>query len=447
MVYWTIIFIFVVNYTKTQEMDKEIIKRLIIEKQEEIASTRLVKRPIKLESTANYVFVGLRRAGKSYLMYQHIQDLVCSKQISIKEVLYINFEDERIASIKAEELGLLLDAYKEMFDAKPFIFLDEIQNIYGWEKFARRLSDAKYRVFITGSNAQMLSKDIYTTLGGRYVAYEVFPFSFCEYLQYHGIVLNKNWEYTNTETKVFKLFHSYFYYGGFAEIFAMTDKRGWLNSLYQKILLGDIISRNEIRNENAIRVLVKKLAESVMQPSSLSRIKNIVDSTGTTISRNTLTDYLHYLTDACLVFGISNYSDKLSDKETIKKRYFFDNGLLNNFLIDPETKLIENLVAIDLKKKYGDGLFFYHKNVEVDFFIPNEHRAIQVSYSMANHATRQREVSALLKLSDVYRIDRLEIITFNQASSWIENGKKIEVIPIWKWLLINTKNTPPPPPK
>jgi predicted AAA+ superfamily ATPase len=215
----------------------------------------------------------------------------------------------------------------------------------------------------------------------------------------------------------------------------LNDKRGWLNSLYQKILLGDIISRNDIRNENAIRILVKKLAESVMQPSSLSRIKNVVDSTGTTIARNTLTDYLQFLTDAYFVFGISNFSDKLSAKETFKKRYFFDNGLLNNFLFDPETKLLENLVAIDLKKKYGDELFFYNKNVEVDFFIPRERRAIQVSYSIDNDKTRQREISALLKLSEVYQLHRLEIVTFNEKTTVQQQGTTIQIIPIWEWLL------------
>jgi len=416
-------------------MEKEIIKRMIAEKQSEIPDIELIKRPVVLEPTANYVFIGLRRAGKSYLMYQHIQDLIHSGQASATDILYINFEDERIASIKSEELGLLLDAYKEMFDSKPLIFLDEIQNIDGWEKFVRRLADSKYRVFITGSNAKMLSKEVYTTLGGRYIVREIFPFSFMEYLTYHNVVLNKNWEYTDLRTQVVKLFRDYFYWGGFAELFAINDKRSWINSLYQKIILGDIILRNGIRNENAIRVLAKKLAESVMQPSSLSRIKNIVDVTGTSISRNTLVDYLQFLTDACLVFGISNFSDKLSDKETFKKRYFFDNGLLNNFLFDAETKLLENLVAIDLKKRYGENLFFYNKNVEVDFFIPKERLAVQVSYSIADDLTRQREITALLKLSKVYNLNKLEIVTFDEEATLQEKEATIRVIPIWKFLL------------
>ena len=134
------------------------------------------------------------------------------------------------------------------------------------------------------------------------------------------------------------------------------------------------------------------------------------------------------------MFGISNYSDKLSDKETFKKRYFFDNGLLNNFLFDPETKLLENIVAITLKKHYGDELFFYNKNIEVDFFMPSEKRAIQVSYSIADDATKQREIKALIKLSEVYATKKMEIITWDEESTIQENDKTIEIIPVWKWL-------------
>lgn len=416
-------------------MEKRVIKSLIIEKQNEILNIELIERPLQLEEAANYVFVGLRRAGKSYLLYQHIQNLIKTKQASIEDILYINFEDERISSVKVEELNLFIESYNEMFDGKPIIYLDEIQNVDGWEKFARRLADSKYRVFITGSNAKMLSKEMHTTLGGRFIAKEVFPFSFREYLTFNQITLDRNWEYGNIRPQVVKLFHDYFYFGGFAESFPLKDKRSWLNSIYQKILLGDVISRNDIRNENAIKVLVKKLAESVMQPSSLTRIKNIIDSTGTTISRNTLVDYLQLLEDAYLVFGISNYSDKLSDKETFRKRYFFDNGLLNNFLFDPETKLLENIVAIKLKQQYGDDLFFYNKNIEVDFFIPSEHRAIQVSYSIADDLTKQREIKALIKLSEVYATEKMEIITWDEESTIQENERTIEIIPVWKWLL------------
>ena len=155
-------------------MEKRVIKSLIIEKQNEIPTMEIMPRKLELEETCNYVFVGLRRAGKSYLMFQHIQELLLKKEVRIEEILYINFEDERIADIKVEELGLIVEAYHELYSYKPRIYLDEIQNIKGWEKFVRRLADSKYRIFITGSNAQMLSKEIYTTLGGRFIAKEIY---------------------------------------------------------------------------------------------------------------------------------------------------------------------------------------------------------------------------------------------------------------------------------
>ncbi|GHV11592.1 hypothetical protein AGMMS49938_02540 [Fibrobacterales bacterium] len=417
-------------------MEKQIIKSIIAEKQQQIAEIELVKRPLNLEPSLNYVFIGLRRAGKSYLMYQHIQELVRSKQATMENILYINFEDERLAPIKAKDLGMLLDCYKEMYNGKPIIFLDEIQTVVGWEKFARRLADSKYKVFVTGSNAQMLSREIYTTLGGRFIAQEVYPFSFREYLSFHSVVLHKNWEYKDSRLQVVKLFGNYFQYGGFAETFDLQDKREWMNSLIQKILLGDVIFRNEIRNENALRVLIKKLSESVMQPSSLARIKNVLDTAGASIARGTLVDYLQFLTDAYLIFGISNFSDKLSQKETFKKRYFYDNGLLNNFLFDPKAKLLENIVAIALKKKYADDLYFYHKNIEVDFFIPKENQAVQVAYSLSDDLTREREIKALLKLSRFHPLTQLEIITYDDEETVVKkNGLVIQIIPIWKWLL------------
>lgn len=421
-------------------MEKRVIKSLIVEKQNEIPTMEVMPRKLLLEDTCNYVFVGLRRAGKSYLMFQYIQELLSKGDARIEDILYINFEDERIADIKAEELGLIIEAYHELYSGKPRIYLDEIQNINGWEKFARRLADSKYHVFITGSNAQMLSREIYTTLGGRFIAKEVYPFSFSEYLRYHHFELPHNWEYNlQVKTEIIKMFESYFYYGGFAETFPLKDKRSWLNSLFQKILLGDVIARNDIRNENAIRLVIKKLAESVMQPLALARILGVVKSAGRSLSYNTLVDYLQYINDAYLLFGISNYTDKLSEKESIKKRYFFDNGLLNTFIIEPESKLLENMVAIELKKKYGEEVFYYNRNVEVDFYIPPVNMAIQVSLSLSQSDTREREVRALVKMGQTYNLEKLQIITWEEDNIIEEGNLTIEILPLWKWIVWSEK--------
>lgn len=426
-------------------MEKRIIKSIILEKQKEISQLQLQERLIEFDDRASYVLVGIRRAGKSYQMFQDIKRRVSSGKNKIEDCLYINFEDERISSIAAHELGLIIECYNELFENKyPLIYLDEIQNIEGWEKFARRLVDSHYRVIITGSNAKMLSRDIATTLGGRYIIREIFPFSFDEYLEWNNIKPNKNWEF-DTECKIAikKNFDTYFHFGGFAETFSLTNKREWINSLYLKILLGDIVTRNGIRNGNAIRLLAKKLAESIMQPTTQTRLYNILKSIGNNISRNTISEYLSYMSDAYLIFDVTNFTESFSERATNCKRYYFDNGLLNNFLFDNDAKLLENIVAIELIKRYrqsqNDAVFFYNKGVEVDFFVPDAGLAIQVAYSIEDSLTENREVRALKKISQTFDVSDALIITFDEEKIIEYDGFTVNVVPVWKWLLNDVK--------
>ena len=343
------------------------------------------------------------------MMYQDAQNMMKSPGLTQENILYIYFEDERLSDISSDSLGEILDAYFELYpEKKPLIYLDEIQVVYGWEKFARRLADSKYRVMITGSNAKMLSSEIATTLGGRYIPKEVFPFSFREYLEYKGIELDRNWIYDQGAcSQISNTFDHYFTNGGLAESFNLEDKREYLNSLCQKILLGDIVERNKVRNARAFRLLTRKLADSVMQPSSLSRLKHIIDSSGDSISLPILKDYLEYLEESYLFFSIPNMSSSISEQSTIRKRYIVDNGLLNLFLFSGETKLLENIVACKLIRKYRNTpeetqVYYYNKNVEIDFCIPSAKMAIQVSYSLGDDATYRRETGALEKFLNVY---------------------------------------------
>lgn len=418
-------------------MDKNVIKQIILNQQDFIGRIKLQSRNVCFEENANYVLVGIRRAGKSYMLYQHIQHLVANGH-SIEEMLFINFEDERISDIRKEDLYLVLEAYRELFAFQPIIFLDEIQNVEGWEHFARRLADEKYRVFITGSNAHMLSREISSTLGGRYLTKEIRPFSFSEYLEYHNIHLLQHWELSPIRADVVRLFSDYFYYGGLSEVFDIQDKKSWLQSLYQKILYSDIVMRKGVRNERSLRLLIRKLADSVMQPTAIKRLQDILQGDGTKITRDTIGSYLDYLHESYLTFGISSFTDSISQRESIKKRYFYDNGILNLFLFLPETKLLENLVAIKLYNKYGDDLYYYNKNVEVDFCVPNDGLLIQASYRMIDEATRNRKIGALQKLSKFIKPQRCIIVTYDQEEIVQSNDLdvQIEVIPAYKFMLM-----------
>jgi len=172
-------------------MEKDLFKSIIIANQERLVKLTVIKRKFEIEKNANYVITGPRRAGKTYLLYQVIQDNYDAE--TIKKVLYINFEDERLIGLDYKKLNLIIESYQELYSEQPHLFFDEIQNIQNWEKFVRRLADQGYKIFITGSNSTMLSKQIASTLGGRFIIKEILPLSFKEYLVFNAISLKSNY--------------------------------------------------------------------------------------------------------------------------------------------------------------------------------------------------------------------------------------------------------------
>ena len=415
-------------------MTKDLIKYLISYYQDFVSKVSCEERQYELEPNANYVFVGLRRAGKSYLMYQQIHHLL-EQGHSLEEILYFNFEDDRIDALEMADLDLIKLSYEELYDHRPIFFLDEIQNIKGWEKFARRLADTGYRVYITGSNAKMLSSEIATTLGGRYLIQEVYPFSFREYLAFRRIDLNSKNAVYKYRNDIIKAYGEYFRDGGLPETLMMKDKRSWISSLFNKIFFGDLVARHQVRNDFALRIIIRKLAESVKQPSSYNRIANLASTVGKKISVDTVIDYITYLQESWLILPFENIAAKLIDKESNKKYYFIDNGILNLFLIDPVTSLLENQVAIRIRQLYGDRAYFYNQNVEVDFVVYDEGLAFQVAYSLNDPDTEKREVEALIKLNKVLPMRQLTIITKEEEREIMVGEVSIHVVPIWKWLL------------
>lgn len=419
-------------------MDRNVIRTVIADNRAEIPKYKVITRDFTFEEFANYVFVGIRRAGKSCLLYQRIQQLL-AKGTDWDEILYVNFEDERLAGMISADLNLLLEVHLEVYGKKPVLFLDEIQNITGWEKFARRMADTGHRVYIAGSNAKMLSRDIQTTLGGRFIPVDVYPYDFSEYLTANEIdISDSTLLSTEKKAEILRKFNDYFYFGGFPEGARLTAKRDYLTSVYQKIFLGDIAARHTIENTFALRIMFKKLAESVKHPVSYTRLANNVSSTGAKIGTNTIINYVDYARDAWLINSIQNFAGKLVEKETSPKYYFTDNGILNLFLLDGHTSLLENLVLISLLRKYGrsDTVFFYNKGIEVDFYIPDDHTAIQVCYNPGNtDGTLDREVKALLRIKDTLKCSRLLIITRDEEKIIDTGNSHIEVLPVWKWLL------------
>lgn len=419
-------------------MDIEVLKSIIVEGQEVLENIRPVKRVYSMLNCPRCVFVGVRQAGKSYLLYIKALSLIAEGH-DPREMLFMNFDDERLIGYKADNLGMILKAYRSLYNLTPILFLDEIQNVEGWEHFARRLANLKFTVYITGSNAKMLSRDISSVLGGRYMEQSVLPYSFQEYLRANGVELDANWEYGKTEGEVSRCLNSYFQWGGFPESLLFADKRRWLNTLYEKIILGDIILRNNIKKETALRLAVQRLAQNIKNPTSYNRLTNMVKATGVETNVASMIDYVKFCKDACLIFTLENFASKFVEKSTVKKHYFCDNGLLNIFLTDSDTALHENICAVDLYRRSlensDDEVWFYNKEVELDFYLPHRKMGIQACYKLADDATRERETKALASFHRLYGLNDAVIVTYSESGTIQLDGLTIRLFPLATWLL------------
>ena len=425
-------------------MDKQLLKQILRENQLEVERYVVEPRELKFDNFPCRVLVGVRRAGKSYMLYHHIQQMLAEGH-KWDEILYMNFEDERLENFGTEDFNKLLECHQEMYGKRPMLFLDEIQNIDYWHKFARRMADSKHTIFITGSNAKMLSGEVNTTLGGRFMIAEVYPYSFYEFLTVHQVPTGEiDLLTTEGRAKVVRFFDEYLHYGGLPAAALLPAKRNYLSSVYQKIYMGDIIARNKITNVAGIRVLVRKMAESVCRPISYNRINNLLSSVGGKLSLATTIKYVNYCEEAWLLLRLKNYASSLVDKESNCKYYFIDTGILGLFLIDKDTMLLENLVALQLFRIYGhdidrERVFFYLDNYEVDFYIPEDELAIQVAYSLHDEDTRKRETEALLKLPNRLPCSRRLLLTYDEEDTIADKFGVIEVMPVWKWILSTNK--------
>ena len=305
-----------------------------------------------------------------------------------------------------------------------------------WEHAVEYMDVKTYQVFITGSNAKMLSADISTTLGGRFFNKTINPLSFSEFLVFNKIYLKVNWEYSNQRFDIKEKYEEYLQYGGFPELVRYRDKREYLSNIYQKLFYGDVIARYSVSNPQILRLLIKKLAESVNNETSINRIKNLIKSTDIPVGNSTLFEYIEHLNNSFIISEISNYTSKYVERETKKKYYFSDTGLLSLFLMDQDSKLLENQVYVELKRRYQETIYFYKRNIEVDFYIPERKLLIQVSYNIVEEDARKREIKSLVKVMKEENIDSGIIITYDGEERLEIDNKVINIIPAWKWLLL-----------
>ena len=414
-------------------MNHEIIKKVIFDQHQVIKDSVIVDRDIALEKDVNYVLVGLRRSGKTTVLYKRVQDLI-KDGVEWNQIIYINFDDERLLGFNVKDFDDILLVAEELSTKKHYFYFDEIQNIDEWENFAIRVANQGYKVDITGSNAKMLSKEVEAKLGGRYISKEVLPYSFNEYLRASSA---KSDGYSVKDLgQINSLLNDYFVNGGLPESLRFKNKREYVSSVYQKVLYNDIIVHNDVRNENGMKLMIKKIAESVKQNLSYTKIQNIITGIGYKISKDIIIDYCGYCKDAFLLFTIENYFASFLDKNSNPKYYFMDNGILNLFLDDKRSSLLENIVALHLYRNHKESLYYLQGNkVDVDFYLSNSNTAIQVAYSLNDNDVYDREVDNLIEFAKTNENNKLLIVTFDEEQTINVNNKVIEVIPLKKFLL------------
>ena len=413
---------------------KLLLKDIIIDQKHFTTAAKSIPRNFPeryLENNEVIIISGVRRCGKSVLL-QQIRDRMPQKDY------FFNFDDDRLNNFTVDCFQQLYEVFVELYGEQDCFYFDEIQNIPGWERFVRRLYNQGKKVFITGSNARMLSRELGTHLTGCYIAIELYPFSFTEFLTFRGQqALSRQVAGTTGRGEIQAAFNDYLQQGGFP-LYLKSGDHIVLKTLYDNILYKDVMVRNQIVNEREVKELVYFAVSNIGKPLSYTSLAKVIGVKNPTTVKN----YLEYIENTYLLFSLSklDYSVKAQLRNP-KKVYAIDNALISRLgfhFSGEEGRLLENLVYIELRRRGGE--IFYHNNgtAECDFVVREGFRvtqAIQVCYLPEGLGVREREIKGLLSALDAYRLDEGIIVTDSHREELEVAGKKIRFLPAWEWLL------------
>jgi len=394
------------------------------------------------------VVIGMRRAGKTWFCYQKMQELL-GEGVEKNRILYLNFEDDRLLPFAAADFQLILETFYRKFPAyknkRAYLFLDEVQRIEGWEKFVRRVLDTEeMSVWITGSSSKLLSSEIATALRGRSLTTEIFPFSFKEFLNFRKVSPDSARRFGSKSRAVLQnMFGLYVQIGGFPEVQDLDEelRRQVLRNYLDVVILRDVVERYSVSNTGALRTLIRHVMSAPATRFSVNKFYHSLKSQGISCTKNSLYDFLEYLSDAFLVYQAPIYArSERVRRVNPKKIYVIDPGLLaamSYHITGDQGAVLENLVFMHFRRNGVNPEYYLTKSgAEVDFVVSSEgekdRQLIQVCWDITAPETRKREVAGLLEAMKELGLKKGKIVT------WLDedlSDERIEILPAWKWLL------------
>lgn len=421
---------------------KDIIKSVIVEFQQR--DLPIIKRrniAVAFNTPMIVTLIGVRRSGKTYLLYDTIQEVV-KNGVPIENILFINFEDERL-NLQSTDLDLILQAYLELYPDKNlndcYFFFDEIQNVTGWERFVRRIFDSYSKhIFVTGSNSRVLSTEIADALRGRTITYTVYPLSFSEYLNFRDVEYN-----TVTTAQRANITHQALQFiqnGGFPETINLNDdvRIKALQGYFNTMIFRDIVERYKVSDVRVLKYFIKKLFAGIGKPLSINKIYNDLRSLGYKVSNNYLYEFEQHAYAVFLSLSIQRFHySEIKQEKSEKKCFAIDTGLLSAVefsMSENKGKLLENAVLLELIKK-GADVFFFKDKYECDFVyrLGSTLTPMQVAWQLQDDSSYKRETRGLLEACKRLNCKNGKIITFDQKGTLDANSISIELIPFYEW--------------
>lgn len=425
--------------------------RYLISEWQESNLPSFVERGVEIEEIPEniaFVITGVRRSGKTYLLYEIAKRL--EKDIPRQNVVYVNFEDDRLYPLRGNELKTLPDVYFEYFfpdENYPLWFLlDEVQNMPNWERSVRTFIDRRMaKVVVTGSSSRLLSGEIATSLRGRTFTRTLFPLGFKEFLKFKEFKINniESLLYSSQKPKILNLFNELLKYGGFPQVVLSKKKEELLREYYRAIFYRDIVERFSIRNLSLFENFLKLLIQQNASLFSLGKAENFLKTLGFKLAKSTLAEYLFYARSAFLLFEVPLFSYSIKDRlQYPRKIYTIDTGLANSVTFRHSHnygRMLENVVFLELLRREKEIYYWKTRNgYEVDFVIMENLKVkelVQVAWDVSDEKSLKREERALLKAMEEFGLDKGLILTKDYSERKEVKSNEILYKPAWLWML------------